>query len=644
MPLPGYAISGKDFKYITLCRRKILHCILFQIYYKNKFFENGQKIYQGSNWAYIMNKKSKILIVEDSKTQALGLHDLLVENGYEVSVAFGGLEAQAYLENFFPDIIITDIIMPDISGYELCRIIRNNERTKNIPIILLTSLASPDDIIEGLKSGADNFITKPFEKSGLLARINYILLNKQLRETQPSSLGLNLFFAGHEHLISAERTQILDLFFSSYDAAIQKHRQLEATVRELSETQEYLYEARKEAEQAKEARGLFLANITHDLRSPLSAIIGLAALLAETALQPVQKEYVTIIKNAGESLLAQINNILDFSKIDAGMLELDPLDFDLYEQVNIASSILTKEALDKKLRIETNIAPKVPQFLVGDEFRLRQIFINLLSNAVKYTFEGGVAFNISCVDCTNGKTARLRFEVIDTGIGIPEDKQQTLFQPFVQGHQSAARIYGGAGLGLSIVKQLVARMGGTISLTSKPGLGSTFIFEIEFPLSSKKAVKNVKAQKENCVMKTQRILLLSEKEKTALFKDTRRILIVDDSKIYQRLEQEMLKSWGFKFDLAENGQEACRIFRERGNEFSLILMDCQMPVMDGYQATVEIRKFEKAQNAAKPIPIIALTAGSEPLDMNMCSKAGMNDYIEKPLKKKQLEECLVKWL
>jgi len=167
-----------------------------------------------------MNKKSKILIVEDSKTQALGLHDLLVENGYEVSVAFGGLEAQGYLDNFFPDIIITDVVMPDISGYELCRIIRNNERTKSIPIILLTSLASPEDIIEGLKSGADNFITKPFEKAGLLARITYILLNKQLREAQPASSNLNLYFAGHEHLINADRTQVLDLFFSSYEETI----------------------------------------------------------------------------------------------------------------------------------------------------------------------------------------------------------------------------------------------------------------------------------------------------------------------------------------------------------------------------------------------------------------------------------------
>ena len=249
-----------------------------------------------------MDKKPKILVVEDSRIQALGLQNLLVENGYEVSIAFGGLEAQALLENFFPDIIITDIIMPDINGYELCRIIRNNERTRNIPIILLTSLASPDDIIEGLKCGADNFISKPFDKAGLLARISYILLNKQLRESQPSSLGLNLYFAGHEHLITAERSQILDLFFSSYDAAIRKHRQLEETVSELSETQEFLYDAKKEAEkavreaeQAKEARGLFLANITHDLRSPLCAIIGIADLLTNAPMPPDQKEYMTII-------------------------------------------------------------------------------------------------------------------------------------------------------------------------------------------------------------------------------------------------------------------------------------------------------------------------------------------------------------
>ncbi len=598
-----------------------------------------------------MNEKSKILIVEDSKTQAIVLQGLLVENGYDVSVAFGGLEAKAYLENFLPDIIITDIVMPDINGYELCRIIRDNERTKNIPIMLLTSLASPDDIIEGLKSGADNFITKPFDKAGLLARISYILLNKQLREAQPSSLGLNLYFAGHQHLINAERAQILDLFFSSYDAAIQKHRQLEATVRELSETQEFLYDARKEAEsavqeaeQAKEARGLFLANITHDLRSPLSAIIGIADLLSETPLQAEQKEYATIIKNAGESLLAQINNILDFSKIDAGMLELESIDFDLYEQVNIASSIFIKEVSDKNIQLEINIAPEVPQFLIGDESKLRQIFINLLSNAVKYTAKGGVTFNISCIDCTNGETAKLRFEVVDTGIGITEDRQQTLFQAFVQGHKSASRIYGGTGLGLAIVKQLVTRMGGTITLTSEPGLGSTFAFEIEFPVSNEEATRNAKMQKENGIMQTQRILLLPEKEKSDLTKDTKKILVVEDSKVYQRLEREMLASWGFTFEMAENGQEACRIFRERGNEFSLVLMDCQMPVMDGFQATAGIREIEKSQNTAKPVPVIALTAGNNQTDMTLYLNAGMNDCLEKPLKKKQLEECLARWL
>jgi len=405
-----------------------------------------------------------------------------------------------------------------------------------------------------------------------------------------------------------------------------------------------LYEARKEAEQAKEARGLFLANVTHDLRSPLGAIIGIAELLSETSLQADQQEYVTVIKNAGESLLAQINNILDFSKIDAGMLELENLDFDLYEQVNIASSIFAKEISDKKLQFEIDLAPNVPQFLVGDEVKLRQIFINLLSNAVKYTSKGGVAFNISCINCTPGQTARLRFEVIDTGIGIPKDKQQTLFQPFVQGHQSTARVYGGTGLGLSIVRQLVTRMGGTVSLTSEPGLGSAFSFEIEFPISSEEAARNIKATRENRVIQAQHISLLPENEKFALARFAKKILVVEDSKIYQRLEQEMLESWGFKFEMAENGQEACRIFRERGNEFGLILMDCQMPVMDGYQAAAEIREIEKSQNIAKPVPIIALTGGSGSADTNICSNAGMNDYITKPLKKKQLEECLAKWL
>ncbi|MHB9137886.1 MAG: ATP-binding protein, partial [Victivallaceae bacterium] len=316
---------------------------------------------------------------------------------------------------------------------------------------------------------------------------------------------------------------------------------------------------------------------------------------------------------------------------------------DLYEQINIAAAIFTTQISEKQLQFEINIAPEVPQFLVGDESKLHQIFVNLLSNAFKYTSKGGVTFNISCIGRTKDDATKLRFEIIDTGIGIPEDKQHTLFQAFVQIPQANAKVYGGTGLGLAIVKQLVTMMGGTVALTSEYGHGSAFTFEINFPLSNKDAVMDAKQQKENGIMQTTRISLPHEKNKQAL---NQKILVVEDSKIYQRLEREMLESWGFKFELAENGQDACRIFSERGNEFNLILMDCQMPVMDGYQAAAEIRRLEQTQKAAKSIPIIALTAGSTNtnMDMELFSNAGMNDYIEKPLKKKQLEACLAKWL
>ncbi len=578
----------------------------------------------------------RIFVVEDSRTQAMELKCLLEANDYQVVVSSDGKDAIEKLQTSLPDVIITDIVMPNMNGYDLCKAIRASKRTKDIPVVLLTSLSSPDDVIEGLKCGADNFITKPFDYDCLLSRIHYILLNRQLRQTQPVSLGLSLFFGGKKHVITAERTQILDLFFSSFDATIHKHRQLENTIKELSEAKEYLQEAKLEAERAYAARGNFLANITHDLRTPLAAIVGISELLSSAGLNKEQLEYVSIIKNAGEGLLLQINNILDFSKIDAGMIELENIDFDLFSQVKSATSLLFRMLQEKHLEMQVNIDPDTPQFINGDEIRLRQIFINLLSNAIKYTKCGKITFNIKVVRSENN-IVRLLFECIDTGIGISPEDQANLFNRFTQVDKTTKRTSSGTGLGLSIVKQLIGIMGGEIKLESELGAGSKFSFELNFPISSSTAADEAKNAIQNQYIGANANY---GKELSGSIK----VLIADDSLVNQTVAANLLRRKGYNYELVSNGADACKIFQERGDEFSLILMDCQMPIMDGFAAAADIRRIEAQKSVSRTIPIIAMTASSASENGKVCSFSGMNGYIEKPLNQQKLNDCLNLWL
>lgn len=597
---------------------------------------NSASLFDSNLFGNVMAQEYRIFVVEDSRTQAMELKCLLEANDYQVVVAADGKDAMEKLQTLIPDVILTDIVMPNMNGYDLCKAIRANKRTKDIPVVLLTSLSSPDDVIEGLKCGADNFITKPFDYDCLLSRIHYILLNRQLRQSQPVSLGLSLFFGGKKHVITAERTQILDLFFSSFDATIHKHRQLENTIKELSEAKEYLQEAKSEAERAYAARGNFLANITHDLRTPLSAIVGISELLSTTGLNNEQLEYVNIIKNAGEGLLLQINNILDFSKIDAGMIELENIDFDLFSQVKSATTLLFRMLQEKHLEMQVNIDPETPQFINGDEIRLRQIFINLLSNAIKYTKCGKITFNIKVVRSENNIVSLL-FECIDTGIGISTEDQSGMFNRFTQLDKAKNRNSLGTGLGLAIVKQLVGVMGGEIKLESALGVGSKFSFELDFPISSAIAADEAKTAVQNHYIGTN---ANSEHELSGSIK----VLIADDSLVNQTVAANLLKRNGYNYELVSNGADACKIFKERGDEFSLILMDCQMPIMDGFTAAAEIRRIEEQKSVSKPIPIIAMTASSASESGRNCSFSGMNGYIEKPFNQQKLNDCLNLWL
>ncbi|MDT8758791.1 PAS domain S-box protein [Sphingomonas psychrotolerans] len=380
--------------------------------------------------------------------------------------------------------------------------------------------------------------------------------------------------------------------------------------------------ARQRAEEAVKSKSDFVANVSHELRTPLNSIIGFSHLITEAAeLSDETRRRVKLIHNAGQALRGVIDNVLDFSKLEAAALELDCQSFDVQDFARSAIGLLEPQAAAKDLQLRVLLCPEVPRWVDGDSGRLRQVVLNLLSNAVKFTREGSVTL---CIWATGkGEKRVVRFEVRDTGVGIPDNRVGTLFSRFVQAGPAVASHYGGTGLGLAISRQLIELMGGNMGVTSKIGEGSTFWFEVELPL----------------VREHDQVALDSSTAQKALNLGSKRILVVDDVDLNRDLMLATLARYGANVSLACDGAEALALaHRER---FDLILMDCQMPVLDGFEATRAIRTTE---NSGAEVPIVALTASAQPQHLKRCIAAGMNDHLAKPLDEKQLERVLRKYL
>ena len=370
--------------------------------------------------------------------------------------------------------------------------------------------------------------------------------------------------------------------------------------------------ATRQAEMTAQGKSDFLAMMSHEMRTPLNGIIGMTGLLESKNLDDTQLECVEVIRRSGETLLAIIDDVLDFSKIEAGRLTLESADFDPARAILDAIQIVERSAVAKSLTLSTHLDPALPAMVSGDVMRLRQVLLNLLSNAIKFTSEGEIVVRGELRSAASDGY-ELYFSVTDGGIGISEEQQARLFQPFSQANASTARMFGGTGLGLAICKRLAGLMGGNIGVESRPAQGSCFWFTIRVGAAAPEPLRLV-AQSGTIGPAT-----------------GFRLLLVEDNPINQKVARLVLDKLGYQVDVANNGFEA--LDAVDSVRYDLILMDCIMPEMDGFEAT---RRLRSAGGRAAEVPIIAMTANAFEDDRKACLAAGMNDFLSKPVRQSEL--------
>ena len=415
---------------------------------------------------------------------------------------------------------------------------------------------------------------------------------------------------------------IPDLFIGKVTIFVNLYRQktlLEQEIRRRKVMESELIKAKKIAEDAAMAKQQFLSTMSHEIRTPLNGIINIARLLIEDNPRREQMENLEILQFSAENLLQLINDILDFSKIDSGKIEFENISFDIRKQLEFTIKSLEYQAVKKGLTLEYHIERQVPNYVSGDSVRLSQILINLIGNAIKFTEKGKVTLDVS-FNNDFAETFELLFKVADTGIGIPEDKQKTIFDSFTQASSSTTRKYGGTGLGLAITKKLVELQGGEIRLESREQMGSTFSFTLKLAKST---------------YVTSPEPLIPESHELSL--KGLKILVVEDNLVNQKIVSKFLTKWEAIVEFAENGKTG--VEKVLSADYDLILMDLHMPEMNGYEATQKIR--ESHDKKYREVPIIALTASAFSEDRERISQCGMNGYILKPFNPRDLYDTLL---
>lgn len=401
---------------------------------------------------------------------------------------------------------------------------------------------------------------------------------------------------------------------------------IQGIIRDVTERKKFekeIIKAKDLAESATKSKSRFLANMSHEIRTPMNGIIGMANILKTTKLNEEQQEHLNLISISANNLLAIINDILDLSKIESDQLSMENIDFDLIENINDIIKILQIKTNEKDIELKIHYDPNTPKFVKGDPIRLNQILLNLVNNAIKFTEKGSVEVFASKID-ENQNNIKLKFKIVDTGIGISKEGQKRLFKEFSQVYSYTTRKHGGTGLGLAISKKLSEKMNGEIGVESELGKGSIFWFTVE--IGKGKSPDKI----ENEVNDIQ----FCEAEKSL------KILLAEDNYINQKVAKMTLEKMGHILDIADNGEIAVEKFL--ANEYDLILMDIQMPIMNGIDATRQIRKIEEAINKSKGIKIVAMTANIMKQDKEEYLASGMDDFVSKPFKINELVNILGK--
>lgn len=521
-----------------------------------------------------MSIKHKILVVDDElDVESLFMQKFrrrIRQGDLELTFAHNGVQALDKLEAD-PSIsmMFTDINMPEMDGLTLLEKIR--DRQLGTRVVVMSAYGDMGNIRTAMNRGAFDFVTKPVDMADL-----ELTMDKTLKDV--------------EQQLQGEKA-IVDL--------------------KVAET------ARDQAEKSKKFKEQFLANMSHEIRTPMNAVVGMTNLLLKTETNEQQNKYLNAIKQSADNLLVIINDILDLSKIEAGHLSFEKTEFSVDELLDGAINTISFKADEKNLKVVKDVAADIPPVLLGDPARLNQILINLAGNAVKFTEEGDITIKAELLEHTPTK-ANVKFSVIDTGIGIPEDRVDSVFESFSQAEDSTYRKFGGTGLGLTISKELVERQGGQIGLSSKVGIGTTFFFDITFEIGSTDALNKQNAQ-ELAVIPGLKILL------------------AEDNEFNQMVAEDTLKSMlpDLELEIVGDGKQA--VDRVNEQKFDLVLMDLHMPVMDGLEASRTIRTL--ANNA--DTPIVAMTASATEDAIDDCYKNGMNGYISKPFVPEELQHTIV---